>query len=57
MLATPAKPRLAVMHQIVSPNNAVLVIGRVFVASEGALPTAHALATQMQLRPPNDERR
>jgi hypothetical protein len=45
------------MHQIVSPNNAVLVIGRVFVESDADLPTAHALAKQIKLTPLNDERR
>ena len=37
--------------QIASPNNAVLVVGRVFVASDSDLPTAYALAQQVQLTP------
>ena len=39
------------MAQIASPNNAVLVVGRVFVASDRDLPTAYGLAQQMQLTP------
>lgn len=39
------------MKQISSPNNSVVVIGRVFVASNSDLPTAHALAKQIQLVP------
>ena len=39
------------MTQIASPNNAVLVVGRVFVASDADLPTAYALAQQVQLTP------
>ncbi len=39
------------MTQISSPNNAVLVIGRVFVESDSNLPTAYGLAKQMQLTP------
>jgi hypothetical protein len=39
------------MAQIASPNNAVLVIGRVFVASDSDLPTAYGLAQQIQLTP------
>jgi len=39
------------MKQIPSPNTAVLVIGRVFVANDSDLPTAYALAKQIQLRP------
>lgn len=39
------------MMQIPSPNNSVLVIGRVFVYSESDLPVAHDLAKQIQLRP------
>ncbi|MGG1550311.1 DUF1254 domain-containing protein [Paenibacillus ferrarius] len=35
--------------QITSPNNSVLVIGRVFVGSNSDLPTAHGLAQQIQL--------
>jgi hypothetical protein len=36
---------------IASPNNAVLVIGRVFVESDNDLPTAYGLAKQIQLTP------
>jgi hypothetical protein len=39
------------MTQISSPNNSVLVIGRVFVASDSDLPTAYGLAKQIQLAP------
>jgi hypothetical protein len=39
------------MPQIASPNNAVLVVGRVFVESDSDLPTAHGLAQQIQLTP------
>jgi len=39
------------MAQIASPNNAVLVVGRVFVASDSDLPTAYGLARQIQLSP------
>src|SRR5215471_6680377 len=39
------------MAQICSPNNSVVVIGRVFVADNGDLPIAHALARQIQLVP------
>jgi hypothetical protein len=38
------------MMQIPSPDNSVLVIGRVF-ASESDRPTAYALARQIQLAP------
>ena len=41
------------MTQISSPNNSVLVIGRVFVESNSDQPTAIALAQQIQLAPPN----
>jgi hypothetical protein len=41
------------MTQISSPNNSVLVIGRVFVASDSDQPTAYALAQQLQLTPLN----
>jgi len=41
------------MTQIASPRNSVLVIGRVFVASQGDQPTAYALAQQIQLAPLN----
>jgi hypothetical protein len=40
------------MAQISSPNNFVAVIGRVFVADDGDLPIAHALARQIQLVSP-----
>ena len=39
------------MTQIASPNNAVLVVGRVFVESDRDLPTAYGLAQQIQLTP------
>jgi hypothetical protein len=39
--------------QIPSPNNSVLVIGRVFVESDSDQPTAYALAKQIQLAPLN----
>ena len=39
------------MAQISSPNDSVLVLGRVFVASDSDLPTAHALSKQIQLVP------
>jgi len=39
------------MVQISSPNNAVAVIGRVFVANDDDLPIAYALARQIQLLP------
>ena len=39
------------MTQIASPNNSVLVVGRVFVESESDLPTAYGLAKQIQLTP------
>ena len=41
------------MTQISSPNDSVLVIGRVFVESDSDLPTAYALAKQIQLAPLN----
>ncbi len=37
--------------QIAAPNNAVLVVGRVFVESDSDLPTAYGLANQIQLAP------
>jgi hypothetical protein len=37
------------MPQIASPNQAVLVVGRVFVESDHDLPTAYGLAKQIQL--------
>ena len=39
------------MKQISSPNNSVLVIGRVFVESDSDLSTAYGLAKQIQLTP------
>jgi len=41
------------MTRISSPNNSVLVIGRVFVESDSDQPTAFALAKQLQLAPLN----
>jgi Protein of unknown function (DUF1254) len=37
------------MKQISSPNNAVLVVGRVFVENDNDLPTAYGLAKQIRL--------
>ncbi len=39
------------MTRIASPNHSVLVIGRVFVASDRDQPAAYALAQQIQLAP------
>ena len=39
------------LKQISSPNNSVLVVGRVFVENESDLPTAYGLAKQIQLAP------
>jgi hypothetical protein len=39
------------MAQISSPNESVLVLGRIFVASDRDLPIAHALTKQIQLVP------
>ena len=39
--------------QISSPDNSVLVIGRILVYSDDDLPTAYDLAKQIQLAPPN----
>jgi hypothetical protein len=39
------------MTQISSPNDSVLVIGRVLVCSDSDLPTAYNLAKQIQLTP------
>jgi hypothetical protein len=39
------------MPQISSPNNAVLVFGRVLVESDSDLPTAYGLSKQIQLTP------
>jgi len=41
------------MKQISSPNNSVLVIGRILVYSDRDLPTAYALAKQIQVLPLN----
>jgi hypothetical protein len=41
------------MTQIASPNNAALVIGRVFVESASDLPTAYGRAKQIRLTPLN----
>jgi hypothetical protein len=41
------------MTQISSPNNAVLVLGRVFVENESDLSTAYDLSKQIQLTPLN----
>lgn len=39
------------MTQISSPNNSVLVLGRILVYSDSDLPTAYNLAKQIQLMP------
>lgn len=39
------------MAPILSPNDSVLVIGRVFVESDSDIPTAYALTKQIQLVP------
>jgi hypothetical protein len=39
------------MAQISSPNNSVLVLGRVFVESDSDLSTAYALTKQIQVVP------
>lgn len=39
------------MKQISSPNNSVIVIGRVFVENDSDIPTAYDLAKQIQLTP------
>jgi hypothetical protein len=39
------------MKQISSPNNSVLLVGRVLVESDDDLPTAHHLAEQIRLTP------
>ena len=41
------------MTQIASPNNSVLVLGRVLVYSDSDLATAYGLAKQIQLKPLN----
>ncbi len=42
------------MAQITTPDNSVLVLGRVLVYSDSDLPTAHGLAKQIQLTPLSD---
>jgi hypothetical protein len=42
------------MTQIFSPNNSVLVVGRVLVYSDNDLPTAYDLSKQIQLTPLSD---
>jgi hypothetical protein len=39
------------MMQITSPNNSVLVLGRVLVEDDSDLPTAYGLAKQIKLTP------
>lgn len=39
------------MSRIDAPRTSALVVGRVFVENDGDLPTAHALAEQIQLAP------
>jgi hypothetical protein len=39
------------MKQVSSPNNSVLIPGRILVYSDSDLPTAYSLAKQIQLRP------
>jgi hypothetical protein len=41
------------MTQIASPNNSVLVLGRLLVYSDSDLATAYGLAKQIQLKPLN----
>jgi hypothetical protein len=43
------------MTQIATPNNSVLVIGRVLVYSDSDHSTAYALTKQIQLRPLNQK--
>jgi hypothetical protein len=43
------------MKQIASPNNSVLVLGRVLVESDSDLATAYGLAKQIQLMPLNQK--
>jgi hypothetical protein len=42
------------MTRLTSPNNSVLVVGRVLVYGDRDIPTAHGLAEQIQLTPLND---
>jgi hypothetical protein len=44
------------MKLISSPNNSVIVVGRVFVYSDSDLPTAYSLAIQIRLTPLGDMR-
>ncbi len=44
------------MKRISSPNDSVIVVGRVFVENDGDIPTAHGLAKQIQLTPLNNAR-
>ncbi len=39
------------MTQVSSPNRSVLVIGRVFVETDGDRPTAYALAKEIHITP------
>lgn len=39
------------MKEILSPNNSVLVVGRVFVENDSDIPTSYNLAKQIQLTP------
>ena len=43
------------MLQVSSPNNSVLVLGRILVYSDSDLPTAYGLAKQIQLMPLNQK--
>jgi hypothetical protein len=43
------------MKQIASPNNLVLVLGRILVYSDSDLPTVYGLAKQIQLIPLNQK--
>ena len=43
------------MPQVSTPNNSVLVLGRVLVYSDSDLATAYGLAKQIQLRPLNQK--
>jgi hypothetical protein len=45
------------MPQILSPNNSVLVIGRILVYSDSDLPTIYNLAKQIQVVPLTIRRR
>jgi hypothetical protein len=41
------------MKQISSPNNSVLILGRVFVENDSDVPSAYGLSTQIRLTPLN----